>query len=153
MNPAAISVCDATEKDLPALVSLLAELFGIEQDFQPDAAKQARGLCLLMKAPERGVIKIARTHAGAVVGMVSAQLVISTAEGAPSAWIEDMVVRRDWRKQGIGRALLDAALDWARDNGATRAQLLVDLDNEPALGYYDRLGWQGSRLGARRKFL
>lgn len=153
MNSEAISVSDATEQDMPALVSLLAELFGIEQDFQPDSDKQARGLRLLMATPQHGVIKVARTAAGAIVGMVSAQLVISTAEGAPSAWIEDMVVRRDWRSQGIGRTLLDAALDWARDQGATRAQLLVDLDNTPALGYYDRLGWQGSRLGARRMFL
>lgn len=150
MNPENISVSAATEQDVPALVVLLAELFGIEQDFQPDTDKQARGLRLLLAAPERGVIKVARTQAGNVVGMVSAQLVISTAEGAPSAWIEDMVVNRDWRTQGVGRALLAAALAWAKDRGAARAQLLVDLDNAPALGYYGHLGWQGSRLGARR---
>lgn len=153
MNSEGISVSDATEKDVPALVSLLAELFSIEQDFRPDTDKQARGLRLLMAAPDRGVIKVARTWAGGVIGMVSVQLVISTAEGAPSAWVEDMVVSRDWRIQGIGRALLAAALDWARGRGATRAQLLVDLDNAPALGYYGHLGWDSSRLGARRIFL
>jgi GNAT superfamily N-acetyltransferase len=82
--------------------------------------------------------------------MVSAQLVISTAEGAPSTWVEDMVVRDGWRGQGIGRALLDGLMSWAKSKGATRAQLLVDLDNEPALGYYQHLGWQTTRLGARR---
>ncbi|HEY3327918.1 MAG TPA: GNAT family N-acetyltransferase [Novimethylophilus sp.] len=153
MNPESISISDAAEKDVPTLVSLLAELFSIEQDFQPDTDKQARGLRLLMAAPDRGVIKVARTQAGDVIGMVSAQLVISTAEGAPSAWVEDMVVSRSWRTRGIGRVLLAAALDWARDRGATRAQLLVDLDNAPALRYYGHLGWESSRLAARRIFL
>jgi len=82
--------------------------------------------------------------------MASVQLVISTAEGAPSAWVEDVVVQEDWRGQGVGRALLEAVLDWARVRGAVRAQLLADLDNAPALAFYDRLGWQPTRLGARR---
>ncbi len=85
--------------------------------------------------------------------MVSAQLVISTSQGSNSAWVEDMVVSEQYRAQGLGRQLLDAALQWAKDKGATRAQLLVDLDNEPAIGYYEHLGWKTSRMGVRRLLL
>lgn len=141
--PAAVS-------DVPQLVQLLNLLFAIEQDFQADPEKQARGLRQLIATPENAVIMTARNPDGNVIGMVSAQLVISTAEGAYSAWIEDMVIAEGWRAKGIGRHLLSAALDWARSRGATRAQLLVDLDNAPALGYYEHLGWQATRLGARR---
>lgn len=148
-----IFIDNAVETDVPMLVALLAELFSIEQDFHPDTDKQAQGLHLLIASPDRGVVKVARDDAGAAIGMVSAQLVISTAEGAPSAWVEDMVVARAWRAQGLGRRLLDAALEWAKGKGATRAQLLIDLDNVPAIGYYTHLGWQGSRLGARRIYL
>jgi GNAT superfamily N-acetyltransferase len=140
----------ATLQDVPQLVQLLNILFGIEQDFRADPEKQERGLRKLLATPENAVIMTARDAHGNVIGMVSAQLVISTAEGAYSAWIEDMVIAEGWRTQGIGRRLLSSALDWARSRGATRAQLLVDLDNEPALGYYDHLGWQATRLGARR---
>jgi GNAT superfamily N-acetyltransferase len=140
----------ATPQDVPQLVQLLNILFGIEQDFRADPEKQERGLRKLLATPEKAVIMTARDAHGNVIGMVSAQLVISTAEGAYSAWIEDMVIAEGWRTQGIGRRLLSSALDWARSRGATRAQLLVDLDNEPALGYYDHLGWQATRLGARR---
>lgn len=140
----------ATPQDVPQLVQLLNILFGIEQDFRADPEKQERGLRKLLATPEKAVIMTARDTHGNVIGMVSAQLVISTAEGAYSAWIEDMVIAEGWRTQGIGRRLLSSALDWARSQGATRAQLLVDLDNEPALGYYDHLGWQATRLGARR---
>jgi GNAT superfamily N-acetyltransferase len=141
---------DANLADIPALSQLLDQLFAIEQDFQPNSDRQIRGMTLLLQNPKRACIKLARDDNGCIVGMVSAQLVISTAEGAPSAWVEDMVVSDSWRGQGIGRKLLDSLLEWAKANGATRAQLLVDMDNEPALGYYQHLGWQATRLGARR---
>lgn len=144
---------DATPDDLPVLSQLLDELFSIEQDFQPNTERQMRGMSLLLQHPDRAMIKVARNEEGRIVGMVSAQLVISTAEGAPSAWVEDMVVRDGWRGQGIGRGLLDSLMEWARAKGAARALLLVDLDNEPALGYYQHLGWQATRLGARRMML
>jgi GNAT superfamily N-acetyltransferase len=132
---------------------LLAELFSIEKDFRPDTKKQIRGLGMLIGRPQQGVIKVARDKNGRVIGMVSAQLVISTAQGAPSAWVEDMVVSTAWRAQGLGRTLLDAALQWAIDKGATRAQLLVDIENTPAVDYYRHLGWKFTHLQTRRIFL
>lgn len=139
--------------DIPALSNLLQQLFSIEQDFTPDTDKQTAGLTQLLQAPERGCVMVAQSTSGQVIAMVSAQLVISTAQGSPSAWIEDMVVDQAWRSQGIGRRLLDAILHWARQHGATRAQLLVDMDNPPALAYYDHLGWRSTRLQARQLLL
>jgi len=147
-----MSIRNAAPADVPELSCLLEDLFSIEQDFQPNTENQERGMLLLLQYPDRGCIKVAE-DGGRIVGMVSAQLVISTAEGAPSAWVEDMVVRDEYRGKGVGRALLDSLLEWAKSKGATRAQLLVDLDNEPALGYYQHLGWQTTRLGARRVLL
>lgn len=148
-----IHITDATEADLPALIALLNSLFSIEQDFQPDASRQQLGLKLILTNPQQAVIKVARNQTGVVIGMVSTQLVISTAQGALSAWIEDMVIAEPNRNQGIGRQLLSSILDWAKQKGATRAQLLVDIDNLPAVGYYDHLGWQTSRLNMRRLWL
>jgi len=147
-----VTITSASVADIPDLIDLLAVLFSIEQDFSPDTDKQRRGLAALLDLPT-GHIAIARDRSLRAVGMATAQLVISTAEGAPSAWVEDVVVRKDWRGQGLGRALLDAVLAWARTQGAVRAQLLADLDNAPALAFYDRVGWQPTRLGARRRML
>lgn len=147
-----VSISTANESDIPDLIELLGVLFSIEQDFTPDPEKQRRGLIALLASPN-GHVAIARGPDARAVGMATAQLVISTAEGAPSAWIEDVVVREDWRGRGLGRALLDAVLDWARARGAVRAQLLVDLDNAPALAFYHRLNWRPTRLGAMRLML
>jgi GNAT superfamily N-acetyltransferase len=143
----------ANEADIPALVGLLGILFGIEKDFSADTSKQKIGLELLLKNPQTATIQVAKNAAGKVIGMVSAQLVISTAQGAKSAWVEDMVINADYRGQGIGKQLLQNALQWAKNQGATRAQLLVDIENIEALGYYQHLNWQATQLQARRVFL
>ena len=148
-----MTIRNATEEDVAELSELLDELFSIEQDFKPNTENQVSGIRLLLQHPDRACIKVACDDAGNIIGMVSAQLVISTAQGAPSAWVEDMVVRVGYRGKGIGRQLVDSLLSWAQSKGATRAQLLVDLDNTPAIAYYDHLGWQPTRLGARRLFL
>lgn len=139
--------------DVADLVGLLSILFGIEKDFNPDTSKQQTGLEMLLKNDATATIQVARNHAGNVIGMVSAQLVISSAEGATSAWVEDMVIDAAYRGQGIGKQLLNHALDWAKNKGATRAQLLVDTENMDAIGYYAHLNWQTTQLQARRIFL
>jgi GNAT superfamily N-acetyltransferase len=143
-------ITPARATDIPGMLALLAELFSIEKDFRPDPVLQRRGLELLLVRPDSAHAVVARSYTGAVLGMATAQLVISTAEGGPSAWIEDVVVAAGYRGKGIGRGLLGAVLGWAKDRGATRAQLLADSDNVVALAFYDRLGWRPTRLGARR---
>ena len=143
----------ARADDIPAMVALLGELFAIERDFHPDPVRQARGLMMLVHDQQHAAVFVAKSHAGVILGMATAQLVISTAEGTSSAWVEDLVVQLAHRAQGIGRALLNRALQWARQRGATRAQLLLDQTNAPAAGFYQHLGWQATHLTARRIFL
>jgi GNAT superfamily N-acetyltransferase len=144
-----LTIEQASSADIPAMVGLLAALFSIEQDFKPDTERQIRGLAGVLASPN-ACIMLARSAQGEAIAMCSAQLVFSTAEGAHSAWIEDMVVHEAWRGRGIGRQVLQAVLAWASERGATRAQLLADLDNQPALDYYQHLGWQETQLIARR---
>ena len=83
----------ATADDIPQLAELLAMLFTQEADFRPDREKQMRGLRLIVDAPDRGRVFLARID-GQIVGMVSLLFTVSTAEGAAACWLEDLVVRR-----------------------------------------------------------
>lgn len=140
----------ATEADLDVLVRLLGLLFSIEADFRPNPSRQRRGLRMMLEEPERRVVLVA-DRGGTVIGMVTVQLVASTAEGAPSAWIEDMVVEERARGGGVGRRLLLAAERWACERGATRLQLLADRANRPALRFYRGLGWCETQLVCLRR--
>ncbi|MGH9121188.1 MAG: GNAT family N-acetyltransferase, partial [Acidimicrobiales bacterium] len=52
-----------------------------------------------------------------------------------------MLVTREWRGRGAGSALLQAALEWARDNGAHKMALEVWPHNEGAIRLYERFGF------------
>ncbi len=146
----ATTIRPATHADLDALVRLLSVLFSIEADFRPDPERQRRGLSRMLEDPERRLVLVAE-HEGTVVGMATAQLVISTAEGADSGWVEDVVVDERFRRTGVGRLLLEEAGAWALARGATRLQLLADRENDPALRFYDRLGWSSTRMVCLRR--
>ncbi len=143
----------AAPADIPELVELLAGLFAIESDFVPDRTKQRRGLELLLAQPVDRALVLVASSEKAMAGLASAQLVVSTAEGSVSAWIEDVVVRDSLRRSGIGKRLLDGLLDWAVYHGATRAQLLADNGNAIALDFYRHLGWRPTQLSVWRHSL
>ena len=137
--------------DLSSLTRLLQMLFNIEADFTPEPEKQQRGLALLLADGRRGRIIVAEVD-GQIVGMCTAQLVISTAEGALSGLIEDLVLDENFRGYQIGQHLLNVMEDWCFTQGATRVQLLCDRVNIPALRFYVRMGWERTQLIGLRKF-
>ena len=85
--------------------------------------------------------------------MVTGQLVVSTAEGAASVWVEDMVVAEAGAAAGVGRRLLRAVEEWGSARGATRLQLLADRENAPALALLRGAGLErhAARLPAPRR--
>lgn len=142
----------ATPDDLPALADLLAELFTLETDFQPDRARQLAGLRLILDNPALGRLFVARAD-GAVAGMVNALITVSTAEGGRVLLLEDVIVRRERRGDGLGRRLVEHALAWAAAEGMTRVTLLADAGNAPALAFYARLGFTPSAMRVLRRRL
>lgn len=144
MSDLQVNIRTAQPADIDRLVALLAALFAIEQDFVADAARQRQGLALML-ANQRGLVLVAEV-AGQVVGMCSGQLLISTTEGGLSMLVEDVVVDKPWRSRGVGRQLMAALSDWARVQKASRLQLLADRNNQAALTFYQRLGWQTTEL-------
>jgi len=139
----------AREADLPQLVELLALLFDQEAEFQPDAGKQAAALKMILSDPVRGRIYVAR-DGRQVVAMVSLLFTVSTAEGGKAAWLEDLVVHPDYRRQGTGQKMLAYVVSQARAEGVLRVTLLTDMQNERAQALYRRAGFVGSPMRPMR---
>jgi ribosomal protein S18 acetylase RimI-like enzyme len=135
----------ATAADLPDLCELLGQLFEQEADFHPDTRKQERALRAILDQPEVGSLFVA-TLSGRITGMVNLLFSISTAEGGPVAWLDDMVVHRDFRGQGIGPALLRTGQAHAREQGCLRITLHTDDDNHAAQGIYEKAGFVRSGM-------
>ena len=62
--------------------------------------------------------------------------------GTDDAHLEDLFVHADARGSGLGRALVDAALERARERGCARIELDANEANEPALRLYRSVGFE-----------
>ena len=56
-------------------------------------------------------------------------------------WLEDIFVEEEARGSGMGRELMDAAFDRARERGCRRMELDVNEANPAALALYESLGF------------
>jgi ribosomal protein S18 acetylase RimI-like enzyme len=76
---------------------------------------------------------------GKDVGMVRSapDLQVSTAARLGSLWVAP-----EARGTGVGSALVDTVLAWARDRGFTEVLLDVSDDNAFAIALYDRMGFE-----------
>lgn len=70
------------------------------------------------------------------VGLIGAQLENAETVYLYSLWLDPTV-----RGQGLARALVSAAVDWARDRRARTVTLRVAADNTVARGIYESLGF------------
>jgi GNAT superfamily N-acetyltransferase len=133
--------------DIETMVTFLHHLFALEKDFAVDADKNRAGLLLLLADPYVRTIFVAEA-AGKVVGMVTAQIVVSTSSGGYSILLEDMYVDSGFRQKGIGTKLLERLLVWGSGQGAHRVQLVADAANTGALKFYKQAGLQKSNMTA-----
>ena len=117
------------------LLSIEKDLFGVEQ--------WSAGM--FWNELAAGHPYVAAMQDGEVVGY--AGLVVAPPD---EAWVNNMAVRRDHQRRGIGRALLEELLAIAREHGARHALLEVAADNAPAQALYDSYGFEV--IGLRKNY-
>lgn len=68
---------------------------------------------------------------------------------ASKNWIlNDLYVDGDYRKQGVGEALIKAAMSFAKSEGSTFVQLETAVDNYTAQRLYSAIGFEKQELDA-----
>lgn len=63
------------------------------------------------------------------------------------SYLQRVAVHPDTQGQGVGRALVVDALRWSARRRGHRMMVNTQLDNEPAIGLYESLGFRRSRSG------
>lgn len=147
-----ITIDEASHDDIPQLCDLLAFLFTQEQEFQPDAHTQTAALNLLIGNPQQGRVFVLR-DGPRVIGMVSVQILISTARGGNVLFLEDLVIHPSHRNMGYGSTLLTHVVDFALHGSFSRITLLADTVNLDAQRFYCRHGFRLSNMQPYRLLL
>jgi RimJ/RimL family protein N-acetyltransferase len=96
---------------------------------------------------EHAAVFVAETGGGEIVGRLS----LARDQHPASTHVADLglMVAASHRRRGIGWALLDAAVEWARARGISKLELHVFPHNEPALRLYEKFGFE--REGYRKR--
>jgi RimJ/RimL family protein N-acetyltransferase len=110
------------------------------------AGDERRFLKALRRYPHAAVF-VAEREDGALVGRLS----VGRDPHPASSHVADvgLMVALDARRQGVGTALLRAAVEWAREAGGRKLELHVFPWNEAAIALYDAFGFE--REGFRKR--
>jgi ribosomal protein S18 acetylase RimI-like enzyme len=134
------TVCAVCETDLPAMRPLIVELIGALEDptgFDPDRAME--NCREMLGLPDHHVL-LARIG-GTASGLVHLTIRQSILHDRPTGLIDELVVAREFRGQGIGRMLMDAALDRCRELGCCEVEVSTERSNRQAQEFYGRCGF------------
>jgi RimJ/RimL family protein N-acetyltransferase len=144
MHPTATKVLvrRAREQDLDAIVELLVEVAAegrwIAAEAPVDRDRRRRRLAEALEE-EQAVVLVAEAG-GRIVGQLGMHL-------APYGVADlGMLVSGGWRGRGVGSALLQAGIEWARGAGAHKVYLEVWPHNAAAIALYEKFGFQREGL-------
>ena len=128
----------ATLADLGAV----APLFDAYRRFygQPGDLTRAREFLTARLQAGESVVLMAEREA-ATVGFTQLFPMFSSVRTARIWVLNDLYVAGPARRSGIARGLLDAAAQFARDDGAARIVLETSADNQAARALYRDAGW------------
>ncbi len=129
----------ATVSDVPVILGLIRELADYERASESVVATEADLRSTLFCDAPVAWCHLAEVD-GEVVGFALWFRNFSTWLGRPGIYLEDLFVRPEARKNGLGKALLLHLVRIARDRGYGRVEWSVFDWNEPAQGFYRSLG-------------
>jgi ribosomal protein S18 acetylase RimI-like enzyme len=146
-----LEVRKAIPEDIPALNALFQQVDNYHSDGMPDyfqpAQQPARSreyLQGLIKDQNVGLFVAQRDRQ--LAGFVHVEMRSSPAFAVfvqrLFAVVDNLGVQQDFRRQGIGKALMQAAEGWAQERGVETVELNVYAFNEIAMNFYKALGYE-----------
>jgi GNAT superfamily N-acetyltransferase len=151
-EPDELRIRPATEADMDVLFNLILELAEYEKlaDKVAGTPTILRNTLFEQRAAEALIIELENEAIGYAIFFTT----FSSFECRSGIWIEDIYVRPDRRRGGIGRMVMEHIAALALERGHVRLEWTALDWNEPALRFYEKLGatqlgdWVTHRLDA-----
>jgi GNAT superfamily N-acetyltransferase len=126
--------------DFPSSMRAVADIRWQEWGHSPESEDPAWWLETTTREAGRAdlpVTFVAHDATGEVLGAVGLDTYDLDERRETSPWVTGMIVRRDHRGEGVGRALMECLERWADEHQIAEAWVGTDL----ARGFYERCGW------------
>lgn len=139
---------DICKRDLPQLAALYEQFWG-EKSYPEKMAMQLEkleklGTHIVLCAEEGGKLL------GSVMGIVCEELY---GDCSPFLVLENMIVDRDCRRAGVGRALLAELETRAKSRGCTQVILVTEKSRTDACAFYESAGFPPDKNTGYKKKL
>lgn len=139
MDANQLRIESASEADIPLLLTFIKELAAYENLLDDVSVTEERLRQTLFGNNSRAHAVFA--YSGVLpVAFAIYFFNLSTFEGRPGLYIEDIFVRPNFRRTGVGRKLFRFLSQKAREQGCCRIELSVLNWNEQAIQFYKKLG-------------
>ena len=125
----------ANEKDFPAILSLIKE-FSI---FQKTPEKVSISLEQMINEKNFFQCFVAETDDQEIVGFASFFFAYYSWSGK-ALYLDDLYVKANYRKQGVGKKLLDVVIDHAKKEQCKKLRWQVSNWNANAISFYKKIG-------------
>ena len=147
-----MKVREATVDDVKPIVGLLsADELGCAREDAGEAISQEyyKAFRRIAADPNQELV-VAEDDRHVVVGTLQISYIqYLTYRGGLRAQIEGVRIREDKRGRGLGKQLLEWAIERAKDRGVHVVQLTSDKRRPDAIGFYERLGFTASHEGMK----
>jgi GNAT superfamily N-acetyltransferase len=127
----------AQSEDVEALANLMAEL-----GYPTSSEQMRRRFKAISDDPSNDTLVAERE--GKVLGMVGLRIERSYGSDDSYVQIRDFVVCSEHRGKGVGRTLISAAEDWARQRGARDVMLTTHKRRTDAHRFYRSMGYEAT---------
>ncbi|QQS33222.1 MAG: GNAT family N-acetyltransferase [Acidobacteriota bacterium] len=110
----------------------------------------------IISDPESQFVAVADDGSGGLCGFIEASIrpMAEDCESEDVGYLEGWFVEEHARRQGIGRALVASAENWAREHGCIEMASDAELENSVSLNAHTKLGYsETSRLIHLKKYL
>jgi ribosomal protein S18 acetylase RimI-like enzyme len=136
-----ISIGEATEADLAAVGSLLAELVDATQDRRSfEVSKAAENYRVLFNNANSSLLVAKAEHS--VVGFINFTTRRTALHPGLCGLIDELVVAEEYRHRGIGKRLVAAAVDKCRQLGCREVEVSTEKTNLQARQFYKDCGFE-----------
>lgn len=139
----------AIATDLPAIVALLADdVLGAARERPGDPAYDAAFAAI---AADANQLLAVADLGGRIVGCLQVSFIPGISHrGAWRGQIESVRIGADQRGSGLGRRMMDWAIEQCRARGCRMVQLTTDKSRTDARRFYESLGFVASHEGMKR---
>ncbi len=137
---ATVEIRPATPADEEAVLALMEQLFAAPGARPPYYTPERGGAGFRWAVHSQNADILLAVEADRIAGLASVYADILSVRYGPRCWLQDLVVDSARRSGGVGKALLDAATEWAREHGCTHLELGSGAGRVDAHRFYRREG-------------